>query len=63
MTPSRRMPLRMSLACGLLVLLTGCAGELSGPRPPSQAQQLCQSWGYAPNDPVCLSTFRSTGGQ
>lgn len=63
MTLSRRLPLRMSLACGLLALLAGCAGETSGPRPPSQAQQLCQGWGYAPNDPACLNTFRSTGGQ
>jgi hypothetical protein len=63
MTLSRRLPLRMSFAFGLFALLTACAGETSAPRPPSQAQQLCQSWGYAPNDPMCLNTFRSTGGQ
>jgi hypothetical protein len=43
--------------------LAGCAGPLSEPPPPSQAEMLCKRWGYAPNDPVCLNTFRSTGGQ
>jgi hypothetical protein len=51
------------LVLGLLVLLAGCAGDLSGSPPPSQAEQLCKGWGYAPNDPVCLNTFRRTGGQ
>jgi hypothetical protein len=49
---------RRWFAFGLLVLLTGCAGEFSGPPPPSQAEQLCKSWGYEPDDPVCLNTFR-----
>jgi hypothetical protein len=56
--PSRTWP-----AFGLLVLLAGCAGDPAGSPPPSQAEQLCKGWGYAPNDPVCLNTFRSTGGQ
>jgi hypothetical protein len=30
---------------------------------PTQAETLCRGWGYAPNDPVCLNTFRRTGGQ
>jgi hypothetical protein len=51
------------LALGPLILLTGCAGQFSGPPPPTQAETLCKSWGYAPNDPVCLNTFRRTGGQ
>ena len=50
-------------ALGLLLVLTGCGGDFSGPPPPSQAETLCRSWGYAPNDPVCLNTFRRTGGQ
>jgi hypothetical protein len=53
----------MSFAAGLLALLAGCAGEFPGPRQPTQAEQLCKSWGYAPDDPVCLYTFHSTGGQ
>ena len=51
------------LACGLSLLLAGCAGAFSGPPPPSQAEVLCKKWGYAPDDPVCLNTFRDTGGQ
>ncbi len=63
-TPTRDSPwLRMSFAAGLLALLAGCAGEFPGPRQPTQAEQLCKSWGYAPDDPVCLYTFHSTGGQ
>jgi hypothetical protein len=37
--------------------LSGCA-DFSEPPPPSQTAQLCTQWGYAPNDPVCLNTFR-----
>jgi hypothetical protein len=61
--PSRTLQPCRWLALDLLVLLAGCAGDPSGPPPPSQAEQLCKGWGYAPNDPVCLNTFRRTGGQ
>lgn len=38
--------------------LIGCA-EAGRDRPRlTQAQELCRSWGYAPDDPVCLRTFR-----
>ncbi len=39
--------------------LSGCAaGAFDRPPRPTQAQELCRSWGYDPNDPVCLRTFR-----
>ena len=53
---------RLWLGIGMLALAS-CAGDFAGPPPPTQAQQLCQGWGYAPNDPACLNTFRRTGGQ
>lgn len=56
-------PCRALAFVGLLFALGGCGAQFSGPPPPSQAEQLCMSWGYAPDDPVCLNTFRSTGGQ
>lgn len=44
-----------ALAC---LALTGCAqGAPEQPRL-TQPQELCRSWGYDPNDPVCLRTFR-----
>lgn len=57
------MTIRRCIIAVSALMLMGCAGEFSGPRPPSQAEQLCKSWGYAPNDPVCLNSFHSTGGQ
>jgi hypothetical protein len=51
------------LVAGASLLLAGCDGRFSGPPPPSQAEILCKRWGYAPDDPVCLNTFRNTGGQ
>jgi hypothetical protein len=59
----RRMPWRTLALVGLLLALAGCGAQFSGPPPPTQAEQLCKSWGYAPDDPVCLYTFHSTGGQ
>jgi hypothetical protein len=46
----------------LLIVLGACANQSAAP-PPTQAETLCRGWGYAPNDPVCLNTFRRTGGQ
>jgi hypothetical protein len=54
---------RLWFGAGMLAGLAGCAGDFAGPPPPTQAQQLCTQWGYAANDPVCLNTFRRTGGQ
>jgi hypothetical protein len=57
------MPLRLLFLSGMTaaaVVLAGCAGEgTAGPGPTTQAQQLCSSWGYDPNDPECLRTFRT----
>jgi len=53
------MTSRVAAAAGALLFtigLYGCAD--SGPPPPTQAQQLCRSWGYDANDPACLRTFR-----
>jgi hypothetical protein len=51
---------RVAAAGALLfsIILHGCADGAGGPRPPTQAQQLCRSWGYDANDPACLRTFR-----
>lgn len=65
-TLSRRFIPRRRLVIGALIWVTALAGpilltsctEFSGPPPPSQTQELCTQWGYAPNDPVCLNTFR-----
>lgn len=65
--PWHRLVPRRRLVIGVLIwvtavtapiLLSSCADEFSGPPPPSQTQELCTRWGYAPNDPVCLNTFR-----
>ena len=62
----RRFAPRRRLVIGALIWVTALAGpifltscaDFAGPPPPSQTQQLCTQWDYAPNDPVCLNTFR-----
>jgi hypothetical protein len=47
------------LATALVCLALAACADGAGDRPrPTQAQELCRSWGYDPNDPVCLRTFR-----
>lgn len=42
----------------LAFALIGCAeGARDQPRL-TQAQELCRSWGYDADDPICLRTFR-----
>lgn len=52
-----RMGLRWSLLLAAVCIGACAEGQQSqgGLRP---EQALCQKWGYDPNDPVCLSTFR-----
>lgn len=61
--PARSRAMRRLSAFAMIFLLMGCAGQFSEPPAPTQAEQLCTKWGYAPNDPVCLNAFHSTGGQ
>ena len=51
------MKARVAAAAAALLMLSACAGT-AGPPQPTQAQQLCRSWGYDANDPTCLRTFR-----
>ncbi len=54
-------PSALAATAGAIVMVAlaiGCAQDSAGPRSLSQPQQLCSSWGYDPNDPVCLRTFR-----
>jgi hypothetical protein len=55
------MTTRVAIAAGALlsiIALSGCADGAGGSPQPTQAQQLCRSWGYDTNDPACLRTFR-----
>lgn len=60
--PAHATAAPLLLALASLLALAACAGPTSAP-PPTQAETLCKGWGYAPGDPVCLNTFRRTGGQ
>lgn len=53
-----RIRAAIGLCCLGAGIAAGCA-ETASDRPRlTQAQELCQSWGYDPHDPVCLRTFR-----